>query len=51
MGASSRQVAGVYVVYLLGLSLLASVFALVLGLVLVVIVNLLNSTALAQILL
>ena len=49
MGASSRQVAGVYVVYLLGLSLLASVFALVLGLVLVVMVNLLNGTALAQI--
>lgn len=49
MGASKRQVAGVYCTYLLELSLLAGVFSLLLGVVLVLIINLLNMAKLAQV--
>lgn len=49
LGASKRQIAGVYCTYLLGLSLLAGVFSLFLGVVSVVIINLLNMTKLMQV--
>ena len=49
MGATKRQVVGVYVAYLLGLSLLASLFSLALGVGLVLIANLLSATGLMQV--
>ena len=49
MGATKRQVVGVYTAYLLGLSLLASLFSLVLGVGLVLLVNLLSATGLMQV--
>lgn len=49
MGSTKKQIVGVYCVYLLGLSLLASAFSLVLGAGLVLIVNLINMTKLTQI--
>lgn len=49
LGASRWQVAGIYYVYLSTLSLLASLFALVVGAILTLLVNLLNWQALSQI--
>lgn len=50
LGAGRWQVAGVYCVYLLILSLLAGLFALVIGVVGTSVVNLLNGQALSQVL-
>ena len=49
MGATKRQVVGVYAMYLLELSLLASLFSLALGVGLVLITNLLSATGLMQV--
>ena len=47
-GATKGQVVGIYVVYLVMLSLLAAVFAIVLATALTLIVNLVNGAALSQ---
>lgn len=49
LGASRLQIAGIYYIYLSTLSLLASLFAIVIGIVLTMLVNLLNRQALSQI--
>ena len=49
MGATKWQIMGVYCTYLLGLSLLAGMFSLILGAGMVLIINLLNMAKLTQI--